>query len=241
MTNAEIAKKIAKRLFNEFKTESANAEQTSFTLSYLGRVSKVTDGKGTTKFVFDHSWGTGKQTGVEMPFTEDTYAIRDMAGDVYREFKALAEKRLKKGMMMLPKFKTMQYRFRQYGWWDSRDVEVFSSVTFIKPCKEFAKVNKKVAALGLKEIDPMKWKHCGVFGKRADYHVTDCTYLCTSSERCNEVLGFLKGKKKAQIDYVRHDYMEDREYGIRYETEWSGSFVNALKITTLSGSREFGC
>lgn len=235
MADIDIAKKIAKRLLKKFNDECADKEQDSFTLHYLGNLYRITDSKGEHR-VFDYHLGVSN--GISMPYTEDVYAIRDMAEAVYREFKSLVVKKLKKGMLMIPKYKTLQHRFRRYGWWDSCDVEVFSHATFIKPCKEFAKVNKKLSALGLNEIDPMKWCCCYVSGKRSSYSVTDCNYYCSSSKKCNEVLAFLSGKKKARVEYVRHDYMGDMDYGIRYETEWSGSYVNALKITTSSGTKE---
>ena len=240
MDNATAVRKIARQMFDEFK-KNVSDDKVSFTLHYLGDVSKVTDGKGNSRFVFGYGHGSdGKEKGISFPFTEDTYSVQSMAAAVYAELKPLLDRKLKKGVLLLPKYETMQYRFRRFGFWDWKDVEVFSSVTIIKPCKAFAKLNKKLVALGLKEIEPMRWNRCGVFGKREDYSITDCNYCCTSEKLCEEVLAFLKGRKRAEVEYVRHDDMQDREHGIRYETEWGWAIYNVLKVKTPLSTREFG-
>ena len=53
-----------------------------------------------------------------------------------------------------------------YAGWDSH-YTITKRVIVVYPCKEFSAINKKLKALGLKEINFKEWYHCDVAGKRS--------------------------------------------------------------------------
>jgi len=123
-----------------------------------------------------------------------------------------------------------------YGGYSSR-YSTCHSIGVIRPCKGFFAINKKLKALGLTEIDFRKWYDCSVFGKRS--HIFDRVfhYYAENEKKCARVLDYLKGKKKVSYEFVDEEDKSEREYGERYETEWSGSESSELCFTDSKGHK----
>ena len=124
------------------------------------------------------------------------------------------------------------------GWYSRpREYTTCKGIYLIKPCKGFFAINKKLKALGLSEIDFKKWYHCGVFGKRSTIFSRDYHWYAESEKKCDKVLAYLKGKKKVSYEFVDEEDKSEREYGERYETEWSGSESSEICFTDSKGHR----
>ena len=96
-------------------------------------------------------------------------------------------------------------------------------IDYIRPCKGFIAINRKLKALGVPEINFRDWYHCEVAGKRSSVFSRDYRYYAESEKKCQKVLDYLKGRRKVSYDYVSVDDLEDRRRGEEYETEWYGS------------------
>ena len=105
----------------------------------------------------------------------------------------------------------------------------------MRPCKEFFAINKKLKALGLNEINFKDWYVDYVSGKRSSIFSHDVSYYAEDSEKCQKVLAYLKGKKKLSYDYVDDDCLDDRERGIKYETEWEGRMSKQIRFKDAKG------
>lgn len=226
---------IAKILANELKENMANhKDENSFEVSFDGRVGITTyyGSKNKTVFTFH-----GKKD-IEMDYTDDRRDYGRFSRLVRDKFVELVSKRLGK-FILVPHNKVEHFTPRGTPWYSSyadQEVEVFKSATIVRPCKEFAKVQKKLEHFGF-TLKPLDWRTDYVSGKRSHYGVADSYYYCTNSKKCQEALDALKGMKKASFEIKRCDHLEDKEYGERYETEWSGSIDYALKVTTSKGSQ----
>lgn len=228
----KILDKIAKTLVKEFNENVANTDNSSFRISLLNRLTTTIYYKGGNpdKKVYRFDGG------IEFPHFEGKSDIESFTSAIRDKFMEKVQKKVKKGILMIPRIK----EDHSWGMWSSSTYHYWNGVTIIRPCKEYSKLVKRFEALGLEKLDPLKWNTSSVFGKRSDYSITDVFYHCTSAKACNEVLEFLKGKKRASYEIKRHDCMEDREYGERYETEWGGSIHYTLSIKTADKTREFG-
>ena len=120
-------------------------------------------------------------------------------------------------------------------WWTSRDYTITKRVIVVYPCKEFIAINKKLKALGLKEINFKEWYYCDVTGKRSSIFSRHYSYFADNSTKCKKVLEYLKGKKKVSYDFVNVDDLEDRRRGEEYETEWYGSESKQIRFTDAKG------
>ena len=74
-----------------------------------------------------------------------------------------------------------------------------------------------------------------VSGKRSSIFSHNVNYYAEDSEKCQKVLAYLKGKKKLSYDYVDDDNLEDRERGIKYETEWEGRMSKQIRFKDAKG------
>lgn len=120
-------------------------------------------------------------------------------------------------------------------WWSSRDYTLTKRIIVVYPCKEFLAINKKLKALGLKEIHFKDWYHCDVAGKRSSIFSRYYHYYAENSKKCQKVLDYLKGKKKLTYQFINVDDLEDRRRGEEYETEWYGSESKQLYFTDSKG------
>lgn len=124
------------------------------------------------------------------------------------------------------------------GWYSRpREYTTCKGIYLIKPCKGFFAINKKLKALGLNEIDFRKWYDCRVFGKRSSIFDRDFHYYAENEKKCARVLDYLKGKKKVSYEFVDEEDKSEREYGERYETEWSGSESSEICFTDSKGHK----
>lgn len=225
---------IAKILDKELKEDMANHnDKNSFEVSFDGRVG-ITTYWGNNKTVFTFHGAKN----IEFAYTDDRRDYGRFSCLVRDKFVALVGKRLGK-FILIPHNNVELFTPRGTPWYSTyanQSVEVFKSATIVRPCKEFAKVQKKLEHFGF-NLKPLDWRTDYVSGKRSHYGVTNSYYHCTNQKKCQEVLDALKGMKKASFDIKRCDNLEDREYGERYETEWSGSIDYALKVTTSKGSQ----
>ena len=112
---------------------------------------------------------------------------------------------------------------------------VCRKILIVRPCKGFAAINKKLKALGLKEIFFKDWYHCEVAGKRSSIFSRHYTYFAENETKCQKVLAYLKGKKKLAYDFVNDDDLSDRRRGEEYETEWYGSEAKQIRFTDARG------
>lgn len=157
--------------------------------------------------------------------------------NIVTEFKKRSE-RLIRG-------RKVQYNWREVSdrcyWYERNNYRALSSVEIVKPCKEFFKLLKKVEQVcdGANSIDPFMWGTDRVFGKRSSYSVCKRELSCLDSVMCEKVLAYLKGKRKAIIEIRKVEHLEDREYGERFETEWSGSIDYRLAVSTSEGMKLF--
>jgi len=119
----------------------------------------------------------------------------------------------------------------------SRTYVECKSISILRPCKGFFAINKKLKALGLAEIDFKKWYRCSVFGKRSTIFDRDYRYYAESEKMCDKVLAYLKGKKKVSYEFVDEEDKSEREYGERYETEWSGWESSEICFTDAKGHK----
>ena len=143
-------------------------------------------------------------------------------------------------ILKLPK-KTMVFKDRRettrWRGWSSYTVNWVEKYVIVTPCKEFGAVNKKLVKLGLKPIPFAEWYHGGVSGKRASYWMDEKNYNAEDVKACKAVLDYLKGKKKVSYEIVRDENFEDREYGIRHETEWYGHLALRIQFTDARGRK----
>lgn len=226
---------IAKILAKELKEDMANhKDENSFEVSFDGRVGITTYCGSKSKTVFTFH-GAKK---IEMDYTDDRRDYGRFSRLVRDKFVELVGKRLGK-FILVPHNKVEHFTPRGTPWYSihaDQEVEVFKSATIVRPCKEFAKVQKKLEHFGF-NLKPLDWRTDYVSGKRSHYGVSNSYYYCTNTEKCQKVLDALKGMKKASFEIKRCDNLGGMEYGERYETEWSGNIDYALKVTTSKGSR----
>lgn len=121
-------------------------------------------------------------------------------------------------------------------WWSSRDYTITKRIIVVYPCKEFFAINKKLKALGLKEINFKDWYYCDVAGKRSSIFSRYYHYYAENPKKCQKVLDYLKGKKKLTYQFINVDDLEDRRRGEEYETEWYGSESKQLYFTDSKGN-----
>ena len=94
-----------------------------------------------------------------------------------------------------------------------------------------------VEKLGLKPIDPKEWWSADVSGKRAQIFDSEYYYKATHPKVCESVLAYLKGKKKLSYEFKYFEDCDEREYGIKYETEWYGHTYNDILFTDSRGHK----
>ena len=109
------------------------------------------------------------------------------------------------------------------------------SIIILTPCKEFIAINRKLSSLGCPEIPFYDWWYSDVFGKRSIYELCGKRFYAEDETVCKRVLDYLKGKRKVFYKTVRDEDMGDREYGEKYETEWSGHVWIRLRFTDSQG------
>ena len=218
-------KKVAKDLAKDF-AKNIKGGDAYFDIS-LG-FCMVTDSKGTH---FRYTTSDGK----EIKFAYCTGgAYAELVNGIKDEFKRMVEKKLK-GFVMRPMYETVS---DNGPWYSRRDHKAFTRCFFYKPCKEFKKLTKRLEQLGVNIEDlGWNWRTDMVGGKRDWYNVHESIPTCISSKKVNDALEFLKGLKKVTAKIERCDNLEDREYGIRYETEWTGSIDYFLLLQAAKGSR----
>jgi len=212
-------KKVAKTLVKEFK---ANKEASSIPLQSS----------------FD--WiGTNTKSGYW--FRHDDSKLNLFFGELDEEGLARLTRDVANvidGLLKLPKkmlvFKDVKEHSKWMGW-SSYKYTLVKKYVIITPCKQFLSINKKLIKLGLKPIPFEEWYWGDVSGKRDHIFSVEKNYYCTNEMKCNEVLNILKGKKKLSYEIVRVEDFEDREYGIRHETEWYGHLYYRLKFTDAKG------
>ena len=143
-------------------------------------------------------------------------------------------------ILKLPKktavFKDRRETTRWRGW-SSYTLNWVEKYVIVTPCKEFGAVNKKLVKLGLKPISFVEWYHGGVSGKRANYWMDEKNYYAEDAKVCKAVLDYLKGKKRLAYEIVRDEEFEDRDYGIRHETEWYGHLALRIQFTDARGKK----
>jgi hypothetical protein len=132
----------------------------------------------------------------------------------------------------------IEYTVSEGGWMSRSEYHGVKSLVLVKPCKEFHTLLRKLTALGT-IINWREWRHDSVFGKRSQYSVSDTVYAATQQKPCSKVLEFLKGCRKAEVTVSRRENLGDMEYGIRYETEWSGSIDHLLKVSAKGKTCQF--
>lgn len=226
----EAAKKFAKLLITEFKEKSSKEDFCRASIEVYDRVDSdcFTDKKGVRhdiSYVHDYSSWEGDSIYFDrLKSVDDERNFLSLVTDMF--FKGI---KLKKGDVY--KLETETYCSGSYY----NRVEVIKKIVIVRPCKEFAQVNKKLVALGLNPIPVLAWNIAEVFGKRSNYEVMRRVYLACSSSKCGELLTFLKGKKKLSYQFKETEHLEDREYGEEYETEWNGSIEKRIVFTDSTG------
>ena len=142
--------------------------------------------------------------------------------------------KLKKGEIIHREVEEHDIRGR--NWWvNYGKYRTTERLEIVRPCKEFFAINKKLKALGLNEINFKDWYVDYVSGKRSSIFSHDVSYYAEDSEKCQKVLAYLKGKKKLSYDYVNDDCLDDRERGIKYETEWEGRLSKQIRFKDAKG------
>lgn len=121
-----------------------------------------------------------------------------------------------------------------YGGYSPNYIEC-KGIDYIRPCKGFHAINKKLKALGLHEIHFRDWYHCEVAGKRSSVFSRHYRYYAEDAAKCDKVLAYLKGKKKVSYEFVSVDDLEDRRRGEEYETEWYGSESRQIRFQDAKG------
>lgn len=226
--NATIEEKIdfvAKLLFKRFKSSEDKKEigiRDCFTHVIHSKLGEYVEFK---------KWDGKKQVEVNFGNLSDsslgdvTCKIADKIASMYK---------LKKGEIL--RRDVSEHEIRGNSWWvNYGKYRVTNKIEVVRPCKEFYAINKKLRALGLSEINFKDWYVDFVSGKRSSIFDHDVHYYAESSDKCKKVLFYLKGKKKLSYAYVDYDNLEDRERGIQYETEWSGSMSKQIRFTDSKG------
>jgi hypothetical protein len=113
---------------------------------------------------------------------------------------------------------------------------ITKKILVIRPCKEFFAINKKLKALGLQEIHFKDWYYCDVVGKRSSIFSRVYHYYAENPKKCQNVLNYLKGKKKLTYQFINVDDLDDRRRGEEYETEWYGSESKQLYFKDSKGN-----
>jgi hypothetical protein len=217
-------KKVAKDLAKDF-AKNVKDGQASFDVPLC--FCHVVDSKGTH---FRYTTSDNKE--IKFAFcTGGAYA--NLVNGIKDEFTKMVEKKLK-GYVMRPMYDSVS---DDGPWYSRREHQAFTRCFFYKPCKEFKKLTKRLSDLGKPVPDlGWNWRIDYVGGKRSWYNVEESIPRCTSSKKVNEVLDFLKGLKKVDVEIKRYENLDDRERGIRYETEWSGSIEYCLNIRAAKGA-----
>ena len=221
MKREEQVRKVARTLVREFK-----AKKDAKAIRIEDAFTRVTTSKGT-----------------DISFRYDDPKLRLLFGDLddegfaglTREVAAAVESMLRLPKKMLVHKDTDERTvWRGYSSRTYRKVRKFVIVT---PCREFGAVNAKLVKLGLKPIPFAEWYHGAVSGKRASYWMDEKNYFAEDVKTCGKVLDYLKGKKRLAYELVRDESFEDRDYGIRHETEWYGHLAYRIRFTDARGGK----
>ena len=217
-------KKIAKGMAKEFAAE-VKGGKTHFDVA--PRFILVVDSKGS-----HYRFRVGDKD-INLPHCEGSEYV-NLMNAIRDEFKALVGKKLK-GYVMRPMYESVSCG---YSTWTRSNRDSFTNCLFYKPCKEFKKLTKRLSQLGVAKVDTLDWdwRIDYVGGKRSWYNVEETFPCCVSSTKVNKVLDFLKGLKKVEVEIQRMENLEDRERGIEYETEWSGSIDYSLVVRAAKGT-----
>lgn len=219
---AKTVKQIAKSLVKEFQ-ENVKEGKKSFRVE-LGFWTHITQNGRFLTYTYD-----GKE--YKLPNVEG-YEYAEMVNAIRNEFKTLVEKKLK-GYEMRSNYGTVS---SGGPWYSRRDYKAFSSCDFYKPCKEFKKLTKRLSDLGQPFPDlGWNWRIDYVGGKRSWYNVEESKNYATDPKKVLAALDALKGLKKATVSIKELDYLDDRQRGIEYETEWEGSIEYRLQIESSRG------
>lgn len=104
------------------------------------------------------------------------------------------------------------------------------TIRLIRPCKAFLKASEKIAKITGSGINIKDWCVEEVTGKRSEIFFRNKNFRCLNERSCEELYDYIKRKKNFSVEYKTIEDCEDREYGIRYETEWSGRIYHDLVI-----------
>lgn len=224
-TEEERINWVAKVLLKEYKaSEDKDRIDIHNVFTYV-----TTNKYNGTHIVFRHDCKEGVDFGElsEEAFGTVTYKIADAI---------CAKLKLKKNEIL---YRDNEEHTKWSSGWSyySRKYWSCNAIEIIRPCKGFFTINKKLKALGLGEIDFKKWYHCSVFGKRSTIFDRDYHYYAENEKKCDKVLAYLKGKKKVSYEFVDEEDKSEREYGERYETEWSGSECSEICFTDSKGHK----
>lgn len=224
LTAEQAAEKIAKLLVKDVRKAIKNNDSVSRRIA--GNIGYV---GGSVSYC---RWcGEGCDTDDEIRFPVDTNE---------ESLSCLIRDRFNEKIGKLPKSIIRADRtekvYKSCGW-SGYEVTSVKAIVFIKPCKEFLAVQKKLAALGCQPIDIREWTFDDVSGKRSSIFSRYRNYLACSSKVCNKVLAYLKGKRKISYKLDWEEDCEEREYGERYETEWSGSQYSVIEFTDAAGNK----
>ena len=217
---------VAKKLLKEFKSSEKEASVIPITGNFTEVCSNKYNG---VHVVFRHGYGKD-----EVDFGE----LSDEAfGDVTCKIAdaICAKLKVKKTEILYrDECRDTVHHGTWYAGWDSHYTTT-KRITLVRPCKEFFAINKKLKALGLKEIFFKDWYYCEVGGKRSSIFSRNYHYYAENQKKCQKVLDYLKGKKKLTYQFINVDDLEDRRRGEYYETEWYGSESKQIYFTDSKG------
>lgn len=214
----KAAKIIVKEIVNEIREKLKTSDVAKFNL--LDSFSPRTSDRGYF-LIFNRDWNR------EIAWAGDPNFIYAMCNTISR----LVSERLH-----LPKkYIRLDENDTRWTGWSRHDY--VKTIRVIKPCPAFFSLQKRLAKLGCKAIDPFEWGTHRISGKRDKVYFREERKLgALDPAVCTRVLEFLKGKKKISATLER-DELSDREHGIEYETEWYGEEYMILVLTDAQGHR----
>lgn len=188
----------------------------------------------------DYTFVFGQNNHISMRVGDEQFKLPEMEKSEIAEFTAALSRAILAKLNVSKKWfiNEVDYMIECGRWYAPEKYRGVKRIVLIKPCKEYLALQKKLTALKI-PLNWSEWRHDGVFGKRLSYSVTDTTYAATKAKVCERALEFLKGCRSARVEIKRIENLEDRDYGERYETEWSGSIDYALEVTAKGKTEKF--
>lgn len=232
LTLDEACAKIAKVLVKRYKEYSKNKpDKVEIHIGSQINDWIVSGADGSTSHKLEFTIGNDT---IRLPYQSGWRYQQTIANKIHDL--VFAKIKLGKGMIKIRDEKS-HWQSGYSVWSSSSEIKVLNSVTVLRVCKAFLDINKKLTKLGLKPIDPKEWWSADVSGKRAQIFNSEYYYKATHPKVCESVLAYLKGKKKLSYEFKYSEDCDEREYGIKYETEWYGHTYNDILFTDSRGQK----